>query len=119
MNKTGFEFHHNRLRRAGTRLMQSAALALMVALALPAAAADVRAIKVKTAPAYPEIARRMRVSGMVRLTVTVDASGKVIDVKPLSGNGMLSSAAAEAVRNWRFAPGDGTSEVEVAVNFSL
>ena len=40
MNKTCFEFHHNQLRLAGTWLMQAAALALMVALAMPAVAAD-------------------------------------------------------------------------------
>jgi TonB family protein len=119
MNKTCFEFHPHRLRRAGTWLMQAVLLALMVALALPAMAADMRAIKVKTAPAYPEIAKRMKVSGVVRLAVTVDAEGKVTDVKPLSGNGILSAAAEMSVRNWRFAPGDGTSTVEVAVNFAL
>ena len=119
MNNERIEFQHNQLRRAGTRLMQAAALALMVALAIPAAAADARAIKVRTAPAYPEIAKRLRVSGVVRLTVTVDASGKVTDVKPFSGNGILSAAAEDAVRNWKFEPGDGTSTVEVVLNFSL
>jgi len=35
----------NRLRRAGTRMMQSAALALLVTLTMPAGAADARAVK--------------------------------------------------------------------------
>jgi TonB family protein len=99
--------------------MQAAALALIVALTMPASAADARAIKSRTPPVYPEIAKRMRVSGTVRLTVTVDAGGKVTDVQPISGNGMLSIAAEEAVRKWRFEPGDGNSTVEVTVNFAL
>jgi len=98
--------------------MQAAVLALAVALTMPAGAADARAIKLRTAPHYPEIAKRMRVSGAVRLTVIVDAEGKVTDVKPLSGNGMLSAAAEEAVHNWRFESGSGTSTVEVTVTFA-
>jgi TonB family protein len=101
------------------RLMQAAALALMVTMAVPARASDERAVKSRVAPAYPEIAKRMRISGVVRLSVTVDAEGKVTDVKPLSGNGMLSTAATDAVRRWRFEPGSGVSTVEVALNFSL
>jgi len=55
---------------------------------------------------------------MVRLAVTVDPEGKVTDVKPLSGNTMLSIAASEAVRKWRFEPGSESTE-EIALNFSL
>ena len=40
------------------------------------------------------------------------------DVKPLSGNTMLSIAASEAVRKWRFEPGSESTE-EIALNFSL
>jgi TonB family protein len=119
MNNNRFEIRPNWMRRAGLRLIQAAALALMVVLAVPSRAADDRAIKSRVAPNYPEIAKRMKVTGEVKLTVTVDASGKVIDVKPLSGNHILSEAAEEAVRKWKFEPGSGASTVEVAVNFSL
>ena len=118
MNNKSFVLHPNWLRRAGLRLAQAAALALVVALAMPARAADGRAVKTRVPPAYPEIAKRMRISGMVRLAVTVDPEGKVTDVKPLSGNTMLSTAAAEAVRRWRFEPGSESTE-EIALNFSL
>ena len=118
MNNKSFVLHPNWLRRAGLRLAQAAALALVVALAMPARAADGRAVKTRVPPAYPEIAKRMRISGMVRLAGTVDPEGKVTDVKPLSGNTMLSTAAAEAVRRWRFEPGSESTE-EIALNFSL
>jgi TonB family protein len=65
------------------------------------------------------IAQRMRITGVVKLTVTVDPTGKVTDVKPLSGNNMLSIAADEAVRKWKFEPGDGAFTTEVSVNFAL
>ena len=118
MNSKCIEFRPNRLRRAGLRIMQAAALALVVALAMPARAADERAVKSRVSPDYPEIAMRMRISGVVRLTVTVDPDGKVTDVKPLNGNAMLSIAAEDAVRKWKFEPGQATSTVEVALNFA-
>jgi len=61
----------------------------------------------------------MRITGDVKLSVSVSADGKVTDVKSISGNRALSEAAEEAVRKWRFAPGDNTATVEVTVNFSL
>lgn len=113
------EFHSNVLRRAGVRLIKTAVLALAVALVLPAGAADSRAVKSRVAPLYPEIAKRMRIAGEVRLDVTVDAEGKVTDVKRVSGNSMLSNAAEDAVRKWRFESGSGASTVEIMLNFAL
>jgi outer membrane biosynthesis protein TonB len=49
----------------------------------------------------------------------VDADGKVTDVKPVSGNRMLSVAAEDAVRRWKFESGAGVATVEVSVNFAL
>lgn len=119
MNKDLFELRSNGLRRVGMRLIQTAALALVVAMAIPASAADNRMVKVRVAPVYPEIAKRMRVGGEVRLEVTVDPEGKVTDVKKLSGNGMLSAAAEDAVRKWKFDPGPDISTVEVSLNFAI
>jgi len=94
-------------------------VAILAAMALPGRAADERAVKSRVAPVYPEIAKRMRVSGVVRLEVTVDAEGRVLEVKPVSGNQMLSTAAQEAVKRWKFATGDGQSTVQVSLSFDL
>ena len=117
MKNIGSVLRPSWLRRAGLRFAQAAALAIVFSLAMPARA-DGRAIKSRFQPPYPEIAKRMRISGMVRLAVTVDPEGTVTDVKPLSGNTMLSIAASEAVRKWRFEPGSESTE-EIALNFSL
>lgn len=118
MNSTISEIRFRGMRRAATRLFQAAALALLISFALPARAADDRAVKQRVAPVYPEIAKRMKISGEVKLQATVDATGKVTDVKTLSGNHMLSVAAEDAVRKWRFEPGAGEAHVDVAVNFN-
>jgi TonB family protein len=119
MNSNRFEVRPNGLRRQGVRLVQIAVLALMVASTIPAKATDVRPVKSRVAPVYPEIAKRMRITGEVRLTVTVDPEGKVTEVKSVSGNRMLSSAAEDAVRKWRFEPGSGNFTVEITLNFAL
>jgi TonB family protein len=118
MNTDCFKLRSNRLRRTGTRLIQTAALALIVALAIPARAVD-RAVKSRVPPAYPEIAKRMKIEGVVKLSVTVDAGGKVTDVKQVSGNHALTIAAEDAVRKWRFESGAGSATMEVSVNFAL
>jgi TonB family protein len=119
MNNSRFVPPFIPLQRTGRRFVLAVAVALMLAFAIPARAADQRAVLSRCPPVYPEIAKRMKISGMVRLEVTVDAAGKVTDVKTLSGNRMLSAAAEDAVRKWKFEPGPGVSTVEVPLNFAL
>lgn len=119
MNRNFFSFRSHQLQRAAVRMMQAATLALAVSMALPSHAADERAVKSRVAPVYPELAKRMRITGEVRLEVTVSPEGKVLSVKALSGNSMLSNAAQNAVRRWQFEPGPAVSVVEVSLNFDL
>jgi len=107
-----------KIGRWTVKLHYLAMLALLAAMVLPARAADERAVKQRVAPVYPEIAKRMKIVGEVKLEATVDASGKVTDVKALSGNHMLTVAAEDAVRKWRFEPGASDTKVDVAVNFN-
>ena len=105
------------LGRAGS--IKAAALALLMVMALPAGAASDRAVKNKVPPVYPELAKRMKISGVVKVQATVDADGKVVGVKSLNGNSALQNAAEEAVRKWKFVPGAGTDTVDVDVNFAM
>jgi TonB family protein len=102
-----------------SRILQAAAFSAILLLALPARGGDARAVKSRVPPVYPEIAKRMHITGEVELQVTVDAQGKVKDVKPVSGNHVLSSAAEDAVRQWKYVAGDSDSVVTVTINFAL
>ena len=86
---------------------------------MPAGAADVRAVKSRVPPVYPEIAKRMKIDGSVTVEAKVDADGKVSEVKTISGNRILSTAAEEAMRHWKFEPCSGQSTVDVSINFNL
>src|SRR6266702_1780740 len=103
--------------RAGA--IRVAALALMISVALPAIAGNDRAVKTKVPPVYPELAKRMKITGVVKMEATVDPDGKVTGVKVISGNSALQNAAEDAVRKWKFATGDGTATVSVDVTFAM
>ncbi len=59
----------------------------------------------RPAPAYPDIARRLRAQGVVILEATIDRAGNVVDVRVLKDPGFgLGEAALAAVREWRYQP---------------
>jgi TonB family protein len=70
-----------------------------------------RKAKVKVEPSYPELARRMKITGVVRVDVIVAANGAVKDAKVVGGHPVLANAVVDAVKKWRFEPGpDETTE---------
>ena len=77
-----------------------------------------RKVRNKVAPAYPEMAKRMSLSGAVKLEVVVAANGSVKSVKALGGHPVLIDAAVSAVKQWRYEPGD-EAVVPVEVKFVL
>ncbi|MGA7295726.1 MAG: energy transducer TonB [Terriglobales bacterium] len=73
-----------------------------------------RTVKSKVAPVYPELARRMNITGVVKVLVTVTPAGTVKDAKLMGGHPVLATAALDAVKKWRFepAPQESTGIVE-------
>jgi protein TonB len=55
-------------------------------------------------PAYPENAKRMRISGLVIVQVVLDETGKVISAQATDGPPALRDAAVQAARKARFSP---------------
>jgi TonB family protein len=104
--------------RSARPLLLTGGVALYALCAGVLAAATPRAVVSRVAPAYPELARRMHVSGKVVLLVSIQADGKVSATKVESGHALLAPAAQEAVSRWRFVPAPEASESEIDVNFS-
>lgn len=61
-------------------------------------------IEHKVAPEYPGYAKAERISGTVVLQARIDKTGHIADLSVVSGPEDLRSAAAEAVRQWRYRP---------------
>jgi TonB family protein len=55
-------------------------------------------------PVYPPQARQARISGSVRLAVTIRKDGSVADIRVISGHPLLVPGALEAVRQWVYQP---------------
>lgn len=58
----------------------------------------------KVAPAYPPVARQLRLTGDVEVDVTINTEGKVEDAKVVKGNSVFSAATVDAVKKWEFKP---------------
>lgn len=104
---------------AGKKLAKAGIVVLLLAVAMPGMAADGRPVKSRVAPTYPEIAKRMRVEGTVKLEAAVDPQGAVTDVKEVSGNHTLAVAAREALLKWKFAPSATTTNETIEISFNL
>jgi protein TonB len=61
-----------------------------------------RKVKTKVSPAYPDLARRMSISGVVKVQVVVAPNGSVKSTKVVGGHPLLVNAAVDAVKKWRF-----------------
>lgn len=58
----------------------------------------------KVDPAVPPLAKIAGVGGTVIVDITIDPTGKVISVAPVSGHPMLSPAFIETVKKWEYSP---------------
>jgi TonB family protein len=71
-----------------------------------------RKVTSRVAPFYPELAKRMRLQGVVKVEAVVRPNGTVKSTRVLGGNPVLVEAAVDAVNKWKFEPGpDETTEV--------
>ena len=73
-----------------------------------------RKVKTKVAPVYPELAKRMNVTGKVKIEVTIAPDGRVKSARPVGGHPLLVQACQDAVKEWKFvsAPEESTQVVE-------
>jgi TonB family protein len=63
-----------------------------------------RKVKSKTAPLYPELAKRMSVVGKVKIEVVITPDGHVKSTRVVGGHPLLVQACQDAVKEWKFLP---------------
>jgi TonB family protein len=73
----------------------------------------------KADPEYPALARQAHVTGRVTVDVYVDEQGTVESAKPVSGNLLLSGAAVNATKKWKFSPSGKKTVAQFAFDFKL
>jgi TonB family protein len=77
-----------------------------------------RKVKSKVAPVYPELAKRMNVTGKVKMEVVIAPDGRVKSVHPLGGHPLLIQACQDAVKEWKFMPAPEESTQVVEFSFT-
>jgi protein TonB len=75
-------------------------------------------------PVYPPLARTARVQGSVLLAAVIGKDGTIQNLHVVSGHPLLTQAALDAVRQWRYKPyilnGEPVEvDTQVTVNFTL
>ena len=93
-------------------------LALGATLISPPLAAAERKVKQKVNPAYPELAKKMAVSGSVKVQLTVAPNGSVKSWKVIGGHPLLVDAAVDAVKRWKYEAAADESVELVEFKFS-
>lgn len=74
--------------------------------------------------AYPMLAQQMKVQGSVVLQAIIGTDGNIQDLRVLAGPSILTAAAEQAVRQWRFKPyflnGQAVeTQATITVNFTI
>jgi TonB family protein len=76
-----------------------------------------RKLIVKVTPVYPDLAKRIRLSGSVKMLVTVAPNGTVKRTQVFGGSPVLAQAAANAVQKWKWLPASAETKEPVEINF--
>ena len=77
-----------------------------------------RKTKSRVAPVYPELAKRMNLTGVVKILVTIAPNGSIKDAKLVGGHPVLANAALDAVKKWRYEAGPEESKGIVELRFT-
>lgn len=73
-----------------------------------------RKAKVRVNPQYSELARRMNISGKVRIEIVIAPDGHVKSTRAVGGHPLLVQSCLDALKDWKFdaAPEETTQIVE-------
>ena len=96
---------------------QGRALLPVVLLLVGSVAADTRKPVANPDPEYPEIARRMNITGTVKTEIVISPEGTVKSVKVLGGHPLLVDAVQKALKRWKYAPTGSETTIQLDFKF--
>jgi len=69
------------------------------------------------APTYPDVAKRLRLVGTVKVQIVIGADGKIKETSFVGGHPVLVNAVEETLKTWKYAPGGGETTTLLEFNF--
>jgi TonB family protein len=76
-----------------------------------------RKIVSQVVPVYPELARKMRITGTVKVEALVGPNGKLKSTQVIGGSPVLVKAAVDAIEKWKWVSAPQDSKELVELNF--
>jgi len=76
-----------------------------------------RKVVTRVAPVYPDLARKLKLRGVVKLILVIAPDGRVKSTEVMGGNPVLTQAAVEAVSKWRYEPASQQTHGMVELRF--
>jgi TonB family protein len=77
-----------------------------------------RKVKTRVTPTYPDLAKRMNVTGKAKIEVVITPDGHVKTARGVGGHPLLIKACQDAVERWKFLPAPEESTQVVECQFS-
>jgi TonB family protein len=71
----------------------------------------------KPAPEYPTLARKMGLTGVVKVNVVIGTDGLVRDVQVLGGHPILVQEVEETLKKWKYAPASVETKAQLEFKF--
>ena len=76
-----------------------------------------RKVKTRVSPVYPDLARRMIVTGKVKIEIVIAPDGRVKSTRVIGGHPLLIRPSVDAVKEWKFFP--AAAETRQMVEFEF
>ncbi len=100
------------------RILGGALLAMALILGVAnLQAQDSRKALSNPVPTYPEVAKRLRLTGVVKVQVVIGADGRIKETNIIGGHPILVNAVEETLKNWKYAPASGETTTQLEFNF--
>jgi len=110
------------IRSAWVRMAGAAAACALFALSFAFAQQGTtdeakRKVKSRVSPVYPELARRMNVTGKVKIEAVIAPDGHVRSTHVVGGHPLLVQVCQDALKEWKFYP--APEETTQIIEFDL
>ena len=102
-----------RLTKIAARCFLTMALLATVNLS----AQETRKVISNPVPVYPEMAKRLRLTGVVKVQVVIAPNGQIKQTKVLGGHPVLVTAVEETLKNWKYAPASAETTTQLEFSF--
>jgi len=93
-------------------------LAVFIVVGVSPAQETTRRVVARSAPTYPELAKKMHLSGKVKIEVEVNSAGSVTSAKMVGGNPVFEGSAVQAVKQWKFETAPSATKGVITVEFT-